>query len=551
AALALTGGLFLAYDMLGSVSDYPFSQGWSEGNRLYESSLYFIPERYVVSGEFEGTRRSIGRFLLWGLPFLVNDAPIWLHRLWNALLSFVPHLLLGLALARRTRLDRLGRWIFAAWVMLFLNQGPIYTPLIISALLVVLFARPGWRPARLLTGAAALAAAGYFASLSRWTWLPAVPVLTVILLLDEPAGPAADAPGAPGRDAPARPTPEPGALEPGVPPARPGLRLLGFDLAWLLNVALLALAALLGGMLANPKLLQPERLSKSTALAQPLLWYRLFPSATYPEGVLPALLLAVGPLLALLAWLAFSRRWRPTWLHALACLAGGVLLLGGGLVASVKIGGGNNLHNLDLLLVMLVFVAAVALGRAGAHPPGAWPRPLQALLALLLFLPAWGVVRSAGALDLPRPGAVRKALETLQSETQAAAQTGEVLFIDQRQLLTFGYLSGIPLVSKYEKKYMMDQAMAGDADYFAGFYHDLASRRFSLIVSDKQFTQQKDSGYAFGEENNAWVKWVSEPLLCYYAPIETLYAVDIQLLAPLENPTGCPIDAPANPADAP
>jgi len=34
--------------------------------------------------------------------------------------------------------------------------------------------------------------------------------------------------------------------------------------------------------------------------------------------------------------------------------------------------------------------------------------------------------------------------------------------MDQRQLLTFGYVPKIPLVDDYEKKYMMDTAMTGD-----------------------------------------------------------------------------------------
>lgn len=112
--------------------------------------------------------------------------------------------------------------------------------------------------------------------------------------------------------------------------------------------------------------------------------------------------------------------------------------------------------------------------------------------------------------------------------------------MDQRQLLTFGYVKNVPLVSDYEKKYMMDQAMAGDSDYFKQFYKDLSNKRFSLIISEPLFTNIKSTPANFGEENNAWVSWVAQPLLCYYKPLVTLSAVNVQLLVPRYAPTNCP-----------
>lgn len=110
--------------------------------------------------------------------------------------------------------------------------------------------------------------------------------------------------------------------------------------------------------------------------------------------------------------------------------------------------------------------------------------------------------------------------------------------MDQRQLLTFGYVQA-PLVVEYEKKYMMDQAMTPNVEYFRKFYDDLAKRRFALIVTDPLFTPIKDASYAFGEENNAWVTWVSRPVLCYYMPIETIQDMRLQLLVPNPQATDC------------
>jgi hypothetical protein len=123
------------------------------------------------------------------------------------------------------------------------------------------------------------------------------------------------------------------------------------------------------------------------------------------------------------------------------------------------------------------------------------------------------------------------------AQTQAGG--GEVLFLDQRQLLTFDLAPRVPLVADYEKKYLMDQAMAGDAAYFQQFYRDLARRRFGLIVSEPLQVFIQDNEHGFSEENNAWTKWVSAPILCYYEPVETYPKSAVQLLVPRPQSANC------------
>ena len=81
--------------------------------------------------------------------------------------------------------------------------------------------------------------------------------------------------------------------------------------------------------------------------------------------------------------------------------------------------------------------------------------------------------------------------------------------------------------------------MSGNVQYFAGFYEDLASRRFSLIVTNPVNRRLDRSEGHFGEENNAWVNWVSNPLLCYYEPLDRLKRVDVELLVPRQDSSGC------------
>jgi hypothetical protein len=148
-------------------------------------------------------------------------------------------------------------------------------------------------------------------------------------------------------------------------------------------------------------------------------------------------------------------------------------------------------------------------------------------------------VESKDLGSLPSDRVVEAALETVRRQVKDAQSRGEVLFMDHRQLLTFGYIQDVLLVSEYEKKRMMDEALSDDTAYFEPYYKDLAAHRFSLIVGDPLRAPIKDSDYQFGEENNAWVQWVVRPTLCYYEPIDTIPEVRLQLLVPKQESSDC------------
>ena len=69
----------------------------------------------------------------------------------------------------------------------------------------------------------------------------------------------------------------------------------------------------------------------------------------------------------------------------------------------------------------------------------------------------------------------------------------------------------------------MNEALSDDQEYFNPFYHDLQSHRFALIITEPTHVVYQSDENNFGEENNAYVKWVSEPLLCYYEPIRNIF----------------------------
>ncbi len=504
---SLTAALHYLNIKLSAVTGYPFMLIWSEGNRFYDYSVILGSSRYLYPGKLTIPYNDPGRYILWGLPFAIRNTPIWLHRLWDAVLWTVPYLVLGLLLSRLSRLKSLPIWTFALWIMVFLVQGPVYPTLILAAIITVLFVRPGkWLS--ILIGAAI---AGYYAGLSRFTWLPAAATWTAFILLAD------------------------FTLVKGEAVLKVVRRLL--------PIAAASLIALGAASLANPTLLKPASYTpgETTTFSQPLLWYRLFPNSTYSSGILLSLGIATLPLICLLVWMITKKVWKLNWLQVTAFGAACIIFLVGGLVASVKIGGGSNLHNLDMLLVSLAIIAALALRAVGIEQIRVWPGFARFILALTLLIPAWKVVLNGEPLSLPDEKVVEHALESVYAKATKAQTRGEVLFMDDRQLLAFEIIKGIRLVPDYEKKYLMDQAMAGDAAYFKDFYADLARQRFSLIISQPMFVNsQSNTEDRFPEENNAWVKWVAGPLLCYYTPIETIPEVQLQFLAPREDPKGCP-----------
>lgn len=532
-SLLLTSTAFVTTLSFINVTDYPFSMGWSEGNRMWDFSMMFGRELYDYPLEKEVfVLLDPGRQFVGGLPFIFSGITIWVERFWIALTAILPYLLLGILAFRFMRSDPIG-WLFTAfWAFIFLKQGPIHTPLVLCAAATALV----WR-SPLWLGIPLIAVTSYVADASRFTWVFA-PGMWV------------------------------GMLE-----------IIGANLSdnktsrstWVRAITL-GISGVIGGQYGelfltlinnqNAPVNGPISLDQAVNLvsspSQPLLWYRLLPTEIYPLGVLFGLVIATFPLIFLLLYLIFSNKWQLNLWQKLAILGPLAAFLVVGLIVSAKIGGGGDLHNLDMFLIGLMFTGVVAWEKAGKT----WfseisSAPLWIKLTLVLFFALPGLfalrgIRSfefaeqapwiAFLLDLPTEDPmdmipsdndVNKALEIIQDEVDmAVAQGGEVLFIDQRQLLTFGYITNVPFVPEYEKKVLMNYALGSRQDYFQSFYEDLAAKRFALIISEPLRISMQDSTYRFGEENNAWVTWVSNPVLCFYDIKATLRKVNVQLLVP-------------------
>ncbi|QYK51265.1 MAG: hypothetical protein KF701_01930 [Anaerolineales bacterium] len=488
---------YCAASFLNLVSTYPFSLEWSEVSRFYQASFYFSEQVYGLRLPLPITHPT--RYLLQSVPFLWAESPLWLHRLWQSVLWVALPLLTSYLMARRLPLGK-WRWPFVAWSFLYLMQGAVFYHLL-PAIFIVLWGFDARRPWRSL---AFVAAASVWAGLSRVNWLPVPGALAALLYLLEVAWQA----------------------------KRPAWRYLQHPV--LLGAAGLATAAAAYAVyIANSGVDDASQFG--SAFTSDLLWRRLWPSQEFLLGVLPGILLVSLPLFIII----FMRvRQRHT---ALGPLRGGLIfvilavLFAGGLVVSVKIGGGTNLHNMDAYMVLLWVLAAYMFAAAYASQKGKPPvltLPVW-LTVLLLSIPVLFAVFGGRPLNLPRDEVADAALQDIQQLVAERTANGEeVLLISQRHLLTF-HMVDAPLVHEYEKLFLMEMAISNNQPYLEGFWEDLDDRRFALIITDPLHNYiYTDSQDDLAAENNAWVQHVSVPVLCTYDTLRWYPELGIEVLQP-------------------
>jgi len=546
----LSASLYLLLSYLPDISNSPFTLTWSEASRYYYASLFFSKRIYGQS--VPPTVLHPSRYLLQSVPFLIPGSPIWVHRAWQVLLWIVipPATILVLA-ARLNIKDRLHRWLFSSMAFLFIMTGPIYYHLLVPVLLVLWGFRPNGSISnrrRWITSLGVVFTASAWAGISRVNWFPLPGSLAALLILLE---------------SPIQISPDRSPRRGWQTTVRYLLRLAGW---FCFGAAVAFIAQLLYISWSGNSVSQFV-----TSFSSGLLWHRLLPSATYPLGILPAIslvslplaLIILGKLIQPLAGIPLWKRFHPVRLLGLLSILAVFFL--GGLVVSVKIGGGSNIHNMDAFMALLLVVAAYFLfertepdlqPEAQLDPqaedfseenlnrparPAAHRVLTSAGLALgfVIFPLTTFLVRSSAG-PRPDPSGVARGLATISEAVQATVQNGgEVLFISYRELLTFHEVEA-PLIPDYERVFLMEAAMAGDPEYLARFEDDLKNQRFGLIVSEPISLKQKEASGEFAAENNAWVKNVSRPLLCYYKPLKTLRTISVQLLVPNPDiPTKC------------
>ncbi len=502
-AMLFDGAVAQVYVAFLPVTNYPFSAGWSEASRFYYGSLPFSKSVYGVSlplSVWHGTR-----YFLQSIPFLIKGLPIGAHRLWQALLWLGLTGLTSWLMVRRLKLqDWTSVLIFSVWFFLYAFQGAIYYHLQVCVIIILI----GVSPRHFWRSLIAVVLASFWAGMSRLNWYPVPAMLAIAIYLLE----------------------KPYSSENSI------WRYAAKPVLW---GAVGLITALLGQAFYIAISGNTNLEAFGSSLTSALLWYRWFPSATNPLGIVPGILIVSLPLLILLFMIIRGHVGNVHPLRWLALLAMLLVLFIGGLVVSTKIGGGGDLHNMDaymvlLALVGLYFIAHRVEPEAESLPSfgvARWPG-----IALMLAVPvAFTFLRISSPFQYD-PALAAKDLSALRQSVEGYSKSGPVLFIYERQLLTFGLIPNVPVVADYEVVSLMEMAISGNRPYLDQFYQDLAGHRFVAIVAHKQNLSVATGDFL--EENNVWTRLVAQPLLCQYKPILTLDYSNIQVFVPRPKP--CP-----------
>lgn len=503
-ALLFGGIIFQSYFILQPVTDYPFSLGWSEASRFYYGSLPFSESVYRVQlplSVWHGTR-----YFLLSIPFFFGEPTLWAARLWQAFLWIGISGVTSFFLIRRLRLKELGvKFLLGGWFALFLFQGAVYYHLLICVIIIF----GGVSSRQKAQSLFAIILASFWAGMSRVNWFPVPAMLAIaIYLLEEPFS-----------------------------KNNHFWRYIQKPILW----GIVGIASAFAGQFFYIAVSGNQDLSAfGSSFTSALLWYRWWPSDTNPIGVIPGVFLISLPPLIILAWI-LRRHWNSLhplrWFGIASML---IILLGGGLIVSTKIGGGGDLHNMDAYIVLLGLIASYFLSSESAPIPSL-KMDSTLITGFLLIIP---VVLSLSRVTLPIRYDKNQAADdllTLRKTVQSYSQDGEVLFIYERHLLTFGMIPEVPLVPEYEVISLTEMAISGNQPYLYKFYNDLQSHRFSAIIARKQNLDANTGDFA--EESKVWNQLVAYPLLCEYQPVITLNSSNIQVFIPRDLPE-CPQPSP-------
>jgi hypothetical protein len=488
------------------VTDYPFAMGWSETSRFYQPSFFF--STLVYGQRYPWPFQNPSLHLLLSPPYLF-DAPLWFHRFWQVALRYLFVGAMVPALMQRLSIPGRGaRWLVGLWIFLYLFMGPVYFHLAIPVILVLLgFSceddRRTW---------VAVILASIWCGWSRVNWYPMPGIIAALLYLMEVP------------------------LE-GKSPWR-----------YLVKPALWFVAGTLVAVLSQRVYIAlagwPDPGLFYTSFISDLLWYRLWPNSSFSFGILPGIVWTSLPIWFVIYNLLRSHKkdWHPV---RLLFILAAILVIGvGGLIVSLKIGGGANLHNMDAyFILLLIFAAYLVFARYRSETGEAvQTKPMHWLLVLaLMYSPVSTYLPFGLGFKTYDPNTTQTVLESLQERVEAVnRQDGEILFITQRHLISMHMIDGVTLLPEYEREDLMEMAMSNNQPYLAEFQKDMENQRFAMIVVDPLNYNLLSRNRSFSEENNAWVRRVMKPILCNYREEVVFPADEIALYVPQDDPRQCP-----------
>ncbi len=499
--LVILGTVFVLIRLLVTVASTPFSLGWSEGNFIYLASTYFSKRIYGVGTGIPYIMST--RHLLEGIPFLFGTFSIEFHRGWLVLLNLLSVSLFACSVNKRFKIIKQWQLLIFLWSILYVFQGVIYYNILLSATIVLW----GFDKEHKLRSFIIVLVASLFGGMNRINWAFTPPLLAVLIYLLETEQIFTD--------------------------VKEKVKYLIYPALLFIFGSLIGLAGLFGYYIGFGGYAFETFLARMQADS---LLSRLLPSDTFPLGVILASIMVTGAL-----WYFIFRSWRKsdqknTFLTILVLLIN-LVLFAGSLLVSAKIGGGADLHNMDAYLVS-VFITFAYLAfpsfQNENNLAGSFKLIDRIILIILILIPVfWQVnyIVPARIRTYSQEATYLNELQTVIDHYQAFDDR-PVLFVTQRQLLTFDAIGNLTFVPEYELVDTFEMVMAENELYLEQFREDLKNKSYSLIIIDPQ-PKEIVYGRVFNEESNKWYSQVTKTLYAHYELVYeiTLPASPIQIYA--------------------
>ena len=483
--------LFLyIFQQIHFINDYPLSQSWSETSHYYYASTFFAERIYGKSLMLPYIKQSM--YMVLSLPFLIPDVNLFSLRLWERTLVIIIPILTSYFIIRRVSFSRrTNKYIFFIWCTLFLLQGPIYYHLLFIPIIFFILYRSG----KVLRTSILVFFLSVWTGLSRINWYPVPGTLAALMFYLKVE-----------RD---------GRSFKSVAKYH---TLPAFWLVLSMGTSFLSMYFYQGVSNVDPRLL-------GSALYSKLLWYRLFPNPTFKPGILIGSLAVSGVVLFFIGKNLKKRNWSNSRKIAIVGIIAVFLL--GGLIVSVKIGGGADLHNMDIYL-MLIAVLFIFLyfgkEKAGKEIDFLLQTRYKHLWIFLLYVPV--IYISANVPPLPELDYQTAAdtIQTMQEEVNFYNDQGEdVLLATQHHLYTFDIISDVIQDPFYEKTLMMEVAISENKSLIQKYRNDMEEGKYPVIISDALFPGHKNRyESSFAEEQYYYAEYIADTIRKHYQEVMNL-----------------------------
>ena len=490
------------------VNNYPFTLTWSEGKSFLDASLLFSQKVYGSSSPIP-LQQPTKALLLSILYFFSRYPSLLAFRAWQFLLTCLfPFLTALLVTEKRLHLKNWEKWFCILAIFVLLMIGPIKYYLF--PILIVFFL--GFEPQKFLQSTITIGISSLLIPPLDINWFPMVAALCLFIYTLE--------------------TEYRGNF----------WEYIWKPMVWVLISLLLPFLHLylFYAYSGNPHGLF------SFLSSEALLWYRLFPSSVNTLGIFPSLLICISPFICLIYFYLNGNLTKIHWLRLFILFGLMGVFLVGGIVSSVKIGGGNNLHNMDGFLILLIILCSYLYFHRFQNlqhitPPK--PFRLEVNSIFLLVIPAIFIILALP----PRPdfkigsdatNEVAKMQQMIDEYEQSSAKPGLMFF--QSQLMATGQIKNITPIPNLDNVFLIEMAISQKSEFLSSFYSDLKAHRWSVIISLPLYESYDLSYHPFQEEQDAWQTKIANIILCYYRPAYESLDFNYGVYIPRESSRICP-----------